>query len=132
MSRVKATGNFIHAWRHPDEIADDVEAELRFHLQKRTSANIREGMTPEEAQLAAAQSFGNFERIKASCCEIKRGFPFNMKPIRVAVYIGIAYLAGIFSLVSVNVPHHNLFGVFWQLAAIAVLMSALLVGRRKH
>ncbi len=132
MSRVKATGNFIHAWRHPEEIADEVEAELRFHLQKRTSANIQAGMTPDEAQLAAAQSFGNFDLIKASCCEIKRGFPFNMKPIRVGIYIGIAYLAGIFSLVAVNVPHHNLFGVFWQLAAIAVLMCAFLLGRRKY
>ncbi len=55
-----------------------------------------------------------------------------MKPIRVGIYIGIAYLAGIFSLVAVNVPHHNLFGVFWQLAAIAVLMCAFLLGRRKY
>jgi hypothetical protein len=132
MSRVKATGNFIHAWRHADEIADEVEAELRFHLQKRTSANIQEGMTPNEAQLAAAQSFGNFDRIKASSCEIKRGFPFDMKPIRVGMYIGIAYLAGIFSLVAVNLPHHDLFGVLWQLTAIAVLTCAFLVGRRKH
>ena len=40
MSRVKATVNFIHAWQHPDEIADEVEAELRFHVQMRTQANI--------------------------------------------------------------------------------------------
>jgi len=132
MSRVKATTNFIHAWQHPDEIVDEVEAELRFHLQMRTSANIEEGMTPDEAQLAARQSFGDFDRIKNSCCEIKRGFPFDLKAMRMGLYIAIAGLAGGFALVAVNLPHHNLFGVFWQLAAIAVLMCTFLVGRRKN
>ena len=132
MSRVKATVNFIHAWQHADEIADEVDAELCFHLQMRTSANIAEGMTPDEAQLAAWQSFGDFDRIKLSCCEIRRGLPFNMKPLRMGLYIAIACLAGGFALVAVNLPHHNLFGVLWQLTAIAVLMCSFLVGRRKQ
>jgi hypothetical protein len=132
MSRVKATVDFIHAWQHPDEIAAEVEAELRFHVQMRTRANIAEGMTPDEAQLAARQSFGDFNRIKISCCEIKQGLPFNMKPLRMGLYIVIACLAGGFALVAVNLPHHNLFGVLWQLAAIAVLMCSFLVGRRKQ
>jgi len=132
MSRVKATVNFIHAWQHSDEIADDVAAELRFHVQMRTNANIEEGMTPDEAQLAARQSFGDFDRIKVSCCEIKWGFPFDLKPMRMGLYIAIACVAGGFALVAVNLPHHNLFGILWQLAAIAVLMCSLLVGRRKQ
>jgi len=132
MSRVKATVNFIHAWQHADEIADEVDAELCFHLQMRTSANIAEGMTPDEAQLAAWQSFGDFDRIKLSCCEIRRGLPFNMKPLRMGLYIAIACLAGGFALVAVNLPHHNLFGVLWQLTAIAVLMCSFLAGRRKQ
>ena len=132
MSRVKATVNFIRAWQHPDEIADDVEAELRFHVQMRTNANIEAGMTPAEAQLAAQQSFGNFNRVKASCCGIKRGFPFDLNPMKIGLYIAVACLAGGFALVAVNLPHHNLFGVLWQLAAIAVLMCSLLVGRRKQ
>jgi len=132
MSRVKATVNFIHAWQHPDEIADEVEAELRFHVQMRTHANIEEGMTPDEAQLAARQSFGDFDQVKVSCCEIKRGFPFDLKPLRMGLYIAIACLAGGVSLWAVNIPHHNVFGVLWQLAAIAVLMCSFLVGRRKQ
>lgn len=131
MSRIKPTVDFIHAWQHPDEIADEVEEELRFHVQKRTHANIEEGMTPDEAELAAKQSFGDFDGIKASCCEIKRGFPFNLKALRMGLYIAIACLAGGFALVAVNLPHHNPFGVLWQLAAIAVLMCSFLVGRRK-
>jgi hypothetical protein len=132
MSRVKAAVDFIHAWQHPEEIADEVEAELRFHLQMRMQANIEEGMTPDEAELAARQSFGDFDRIKISCCEIRRGLPFNMKPLKMGLYIAIACLAGGFALIAVNLPHHDLFGVFWQLAAIAVLMCAFLAGRRKH
>jgi hypothetical protein len=48
------------------------------------------------------------------------------------LFIAIACLAGGFALVAVNLPHHNLFGVFWQLAAIGVLICSLLVGRRKQ
>jgi hypothetical protein len=132
MSRVKATVDFIHAWQHSDEIAHEVDAELRFHMQMRTSANIEKGMTPGEAQLAASQSFGDFDRIKASCCEIKRGFPFDLKPIRMGLYIAIACLAGGGALVVVNLPHHNPFSVLWQLVAIAVLMRAFLIGRRSQ
>lgn len=131
MSRIKAIVNFIHAWRHPDEMEREVEAELRFHVQMRTNANIAEGMTPAEAQVSAQQSFGNFDRVKGDCCEIKRGLPFDPKPIRMALYIAIACLAGGLALVAVNLPHHSLFGVLWQLAAIAVLMYSFLAGRRK-
>ena len=132
MARVKATVDFIHAWQRPDEIADEVEAELSFHLQMRTNANIEKGMTPGEAQLAATQSFGDFDGIKASCCEIKRGFPFDLKSIKMGLYIAIACLAGGMALVAVNLPHHTPYSVLWQLAAIAILMRAFLIGRRKQ
>jgi len=132
MSRVKATVDFIHAWQHADEIADEVEAELRFHVQMRTQANIEEGMTPDEAQLAARQSFGDFEQIKVSCCEIKRGFPFDLKALRMGLCIAIACVAGGFALVAVNLPHHSLLGVVWQLSAIAILIWSFLIGRRNN
>jgi len=132
MSRVKATLDFINALQHPDEIADEVEAELRFHLQMRTLANIEKGMTPAQAKLAARQSFGDFDRVKVSCCEIKRGFPFDLRRLKMGLYIAIACLAGGVSLWAVNIPHHNLFGVLWQLVAIAVLMRSFLIGRRHN
>jgi hypothetical protein len=98
----------------------------------RTHANIKEGMTPDEAQLAAQESFGDFDRVKVSCCEIKRGLPFDLKALRMGLYIAIACLAGGVALVAINLPHDNLFSVLWQLAAIAVLMCSFLVGRRKQ
>jgi hypothetical protein len=129
MSRIKATVRFFHAWRHPDEIAREVEAELRFHIEMRARANIEGGMRPAEAQLAAQQSFGDFDRVKTNCCEISRSLPFDSTHLKMALYITIAVLAGGAALVAVNLPHHNLSGVLWQLVAIAVLARAFIVGR---
>jgi hypothetical protein len=130
MSWVKATVSFIHAWRHPDEVAADVEAELCFHIAMRARANIEGGMKPDEAQLAAVQSFGDFNRIKDRCCEISRSLPFDFSALRMGMYIAIAVFAGGAALWAVNMPHANLAGVLWQLVAIAVLMCSFLVGRR--
>ncbi|HVS20660.1 MAG TPA: permease prefix domain 1-containing protein [Pyrinomonadaceae bacterium] len=130
MSWVKATVRLIHAWRHPDEIAREVEAELRFHIEMRARANIEDGMRPDAARLAALQSFGDFDRVKVRCCEISRGLPFDPSSLRMGLHIAIAGLAGGAALWAVNIPHHNFIGVLWQLAAIAVLTCSFLVGRR--
>jgi hypothetical protein len=130
MSWVKATVSFIHAWRHPDEIAREVEAELRFHIEMRARANIENGMKPDEARLAALQSFGDFDRVKVRCCEISRSLPFDSSPIKMGMYIAIAAIAGGAALWAVNIPHHSFAGVLWQLVAIAVLARAFIVGRR--
>ena len=130
MSRIKATIQFFQAWRHPDEIARDVEAELRFHLAMRARANIEGGMRPDEAQLAALQSFGDFDRVKATCCEISRTLPFDSRPLRVGAYIAIAVLAGATALWAVKSHHDNFMSVLWQVIAIAVLAWAFIAGRR--
>ncbi len=130
MSRIRAAINSLRACLHHDETAHEVETELRFHIEMRTLANIEAGMVPTAARLAAQESFGDFEQLKMSCCEIKRGFPFDLKTLKMALYIAVACLAGGFALVAVNLPHHNPFGVIWQLAAIAVLMCSFLVGRK--
>lgn len=130
MSRIKATLRFLNAWRHPDEIAHEVETELRFHIEMRTRANIEAGMRPDQAQLAARQSFGDFDRVKTRCCEISRSLPFDSRVLKMAMYITIAVLAGGTALWAVNMPHHNLAGVLWQVVAIVVLARAFVVGRR--
>ena len=130
MSWVKATVRFLHAWRHPDELARAVEAELRFHIEMRARANIEDGMRPDEAQLAAVQSFGDFNRIKDRCCEISRSLPFDFSALRMGMYIALAVLAGGTALWAVNMPHDNLISVLWQVGAIAVLMCSFIVGRR--
>ena len=130
MSWIKATVRSLHAWRHPEQIACEVEEELRFHIAKRTVDNVKNGMTPDEAQLAAQQSFGDFHQIKSECCEISRDLPFDPSPLRMGIYIAIAVIAGGTALVTVNIPHHNLYSVLWQLVAIAVLVRVFIAGRR--
>jgi hypothetical protein len=132
MSRIRATINSIHAWRHHDEIAREVETELRFHIEMRTRANIEAGMTPDEAQRAALQSFGDFDNVKAWCCEIRRTLPFNPTPLGMGLHIATAALAGAAALWTVNTPHHSLPSLLSQLGFVAVLTCLFVVARRKQ
>ena len=127
---IKATTRLIRAWRRPDEMVREVETELRFHIEMRTRANVEKGMRPDDAQRAALQSFGDFERVRNNCCEIRRSLPFDSTPLRMGLHISIAVLAGLAALWAVNVPHHNFTGVMRQLMAIAVLTYLFIVVRR--
>lgn len=130
MSLIKATLSFINARRHPDEVTREVETELRFHIEMRTRANVERGMGRADAQRAAVQSFGDFERVKGDCCEIRRSLPFDSTPLRMGLHITIAVLAGFAALWAVNVSHDNFTGVMRQLIPIAVLTYLLIVVRR--
>ena len=50
-----------------EEIESELEAELRFHLERETEQNLRNGMSPEDAHYAALKSFGPIERSKEEC-----------------------------------------------------------------
>jgi putative ABC transport system permease protein len=50
-------------WRE-DDLARDFDAELRFHLDARTEANLRRGMTPEDAAREARRHLGNLTRAR--------------------------------------------------------------------
>ena len=130
MFLIKATRRFICAWRRPDEMVHEVETELRFHIEMRTRANVEKGMRSDDAQRAALQSFGDFERVRNDCCEIQRSLPVDSMPLRMGLHITIAVLAGLAALWAVNVPHHNFTGVMRQLIAIAVLTYLFIVVRR--
>ena len=130
MFRIKAATRFISAWLRPDEMRCEVETELRFHIEMRTRANVEKGMRPDDAQRAALQSFGDFERVRNNCCEIRRSLPLDSTILRMGLHITIAVLAGLAALWAVNVPHHNFTGVMRQLTAITVLTYLFIVVRR--
>jgi putative ABC transport system permease protein len=46
------------------KMEDELEAEVRFHLEREVEENIARGMSPEEARFAALRSFGGVERVK--------------------------------------------------------------------
>ena len=48
----------------------DIEDEIRFHLERKTRANIRAGMTPDEARANAERAFGDKDLVRRAGMEI--------------------------------------------------------------
>jgi len=53
---------------------DEVDEEVRFHLEQQIEANIRSGMSREEAQRQAGIAFGGVERTREQCREMRPGY----------------------------------------------------------
>jgi MacB-like protein len=53
------------------KMEDDLQAELRFHLEREIEENIIRGMTPEEARCAAIRTFGSVERVKEESRDVR-------------------------------------------------------------
>jgi len=57
-------------WRalfRKDELERELDAELRFHVERETAQNLRSGMDQEEARYAALRSFGGIEQSREEC-----------------------------------------------------------------
>src|SRR5215475_6469161 len=50
----------------------EIEDELLFHIEMRARDNITAGMSPEDAMADAMRRFGNYDRIRAVCEEIRK------------------------------------------------------------
>jgi len=46
------------------KLEEELDEEVRFHLEREIEENIARGMSPEEARMAALRSFGGVERVK--------------------------------------------------------------------
>jgi hypothetical protein len=46
------------------KMEEELDEEVRFHLEREIEENIVRGMTPEEARYAAIRNFGGVERVK--------------------------------------------------------------------
>src|ERR1700730_15120743 len=84
-----------------DEIERELDAELRFHLERDTAQNLQSGMDAEEARLAALRSFGGLEQSKEECRDARgvRVIEEVWQDVRYAVRILRKHLA--FTAVSV-------------------------------
>jgi putative ABC transport system permease protein len=58
-------------WR--DAVLQDIDEELRLHIEMETEANCERGMSPDEARLTAMKSFGNVGSIRDLAYEIRGG-----------------------------------------------------------
>jgi len=54
----------LRALLFKSKMEEELDEEVRFHLEREIEENIIRGMTPEEARSAAMRSFGGVERVK--------------------------------------------------------------------
>ena len=59
-------------WRR-GRMEHEMEAELRFHLEREAEENVRRGMSPEAARAAARRSFGGVDQVKEECRDARGG-----------------------------------------------------------
>ena len=62
--------SLFRRWRaliHRDQMEDELDDEMRFHLERDIEQNIRSGMTPEDARFAALRAFGGVDQSKEEC-----------------------------------------------------------------
>ena len=56
-----------------EAVLDDIDEELRLHIEMETEANRERGMSPEQARLSAMKSFGNVGSIRDRAYEVSGG-----------------------------------------------------------
>ncbi|HEY6661155.1 MAG TPA: ABC transporter permease [Pyrinomonadaceae bacterium] len=63
----------LRALLRRDVVLQDIDEELRAHIEMEIEANRELGMTPDEARLSAAKSFGNLGSIRDRAYEVRGG-----------------------------------------------------------
>ncbi|HEY0729656.1 MAG TPA: ABC transporter permease, partial [Pyrinomonadaceae bacterium] len=77
----------LRALRQRDTVINDIDREMRSHLDLQTEANIRAGMSPAEARVQALRSFGKVDRAVDAAYDVKGGGVFEtvMQDVRYGV-----------------------------------------------
>ena len=103
----------------------EVEEELSFHVELLRQEHLRQGLSPEAANVAARRRFGDLEKIKNQCVEISR----RNHPLRRALkaFLVLVFLSGV--LVRLSSAGVNLRQVGDLLMAVSVLGHLLLYAR---
>src|SRR5260221_5269515 len=73
MNPLKTILNRLRSLGQRREVKQEIDEELRFHLEHRTAENVAAGMTPEDAAREARKRFGNFQSVREECEEFRGG-----------------------------------------------------------
>ena len=72
--------SLLRRWRaliHKQELDNELDDEMRFHLERDIEENIRNGMSPEEARFAAMRTFGAMDQSKEECRDARAVGPLE-------------------------------------------------------
>ncbi|HVF23668.1 MAG TPA: ABC transporter permease, partial [Pyrinomonadaceae bacterium] len=67
----------LRALRQRETVINDIDREMRSHVELQTEANIRAGMPPAEAREQALRSFGNLNKAVDAAYDVKGGGLFE-------------------------------------------------------
>jgi putative ABC transport system permease protein len=67
----------VRALRRREDVINDIDREMRSHLELQVEANMRAGMSPAEARQRALRSFGNVNRAVDAAYDVKGGGLFE-------------------------------------------------------
>jgi predicted permease len=67
----------LRALRQRETVLNDIDREMRLHLEMQVEANIKAGMSPREAREKATRSFGNVNRAVDAAYDVKGGGLFE-------------------------------------------------------
>ena len=67
----------LRALRQRETVIDDIDREMRLHLELQVDANLKSGMSPAEAREKAMRSFGNINRAVDAAYDVKGGGLFE-------------------------------------------------------
>src|SRR5262245_13344766 len=105
------------------KMEEELDEEVRFHLERECEENIARGMTPEEARYAAIRSFGGVERVKEESRdvwgvrlveELWQDLRFSVRMLGKQPGFTTVVILTLALGISVNTTYFTLFGLFFR------------------
>jgi len=72
MRWLKSTSHRIRSLFRKNAVEEELDQELRFHLERQITENVAAGMSREEARRTALREFGGVEQVKEECRDERR------------------------------------------------------------